>query len=199
MKLDTETRQQQIIQAAILLIHHGGIQNLTTKNIAAEVGISEQAIYRHFDNKQAILAAIINYFVTCCGGMLDEVSEIEDPLLQIRRFMEIHIESFANDPAFATIVFSEEIFQHDSPLALRVNQLLDNHVQHITTLVTKAQAAGETSNEYSAGDLAFMIIGSLRFLITVSRLSVDSFDMKERGRSLIETIMATLKQEQEAA
>ncbi|NOQ41305.1 MAG: TetR family transcriptional regulator [Desulfuromusa sp.] len=199
MKLDTETRQQQIIQAAILLIHHGGIQNLTIKNIAGEVGFSEQAIYRHFDNKQAILAAIINHLVTCCGGMLDEVSDIEDPLLQIRRFMEIHIEHFANDPAFATIIFSEEIFQYDSPLALKVNQLLDKHVQHITTLVTKAQAAGETSNEYSAGDLAFMIIGSLRFLITMSRLSVDSFNMKERGRSLIETIMATLKQEQKAA
>jgi len=196
MKLDTETRQRQIVQAAILLIHFGGIQNLTIKKIANEVGFSEQAIYRHFANKQAILAATVNFFIICCGEMLEEIGEIEDPLLQIRRFMEVHIEYFEENPAFATVIFSEEIFQYEETLTLRVQQLVDNLIKFVTVLVEKGQATGGIDNKYPAGDLAFMILGSLRFLITVCRLSAGSFSIKERGWPLIETIMATLKQKQ---
>lgn len=194
MRLDTETRQRQIVQAAIVLIHHGGIQNLTIKKVAAEVGISEQAIYRHFDNKRAILTAIINFFTIRCSEILDEVGGIQSPLLQIRRFMEIHIEYFEENPAIATVIFSEEIFQNESSLAQKVKQLVDTLIQFVTDLVKKGQASGEISNDYPAGDLAFMILGSLRFLVTVCRLSGYSFSMKDRGWPLIETVTDTLKQ-----
>jgi len=198
MKLDTETRQQQIVQAAILLIHLGGMQNLTIKKIADEVGFTEQAIYRHFDNKQAILAAIVNYIIICCGQMLDEITEIEDPLLQIRRFMVIHIEYFEKNPAIASVIFSEEIFRYETSLAVRVQQLIDGLIQFITEVLKRGQTAGEIHNGYPAEDLSFMILGSLRFLITVCRLSGNTFNIKERGWPLTETIIATLKPNQDS-
>lgn len=196
MRLDTETRQRQIVQAAIALIHHGGIQNLTIKKIAGEVGISEQAIYRHFENKRAILTAIINFFNIRCSEILDEVGEIQNSLLQVRRFMEIHIEYFEKNPAMATVIFSEEIFQNESSLAQKVKQLVDTLIQFVTALVKKGQASGEISNDHPAGDIAFMILGSLRFLVTVCRLSGYSLSMKERGWPLIETVTDMLKQKQ---
>ncbi len=61
MKKFTE-RQQQIVETAIKLIADKGIQNLTTKNLAEEIGISEPAIYRHFSNKLEILKAVITNF-----------------------------------------------------------------------------------------------------------------------------------------
>jgi len=193
MRLDTETRQRQIVQAAIALIHRGGIQNLTIKKIADEVEISEQAIYRHFDSKLHILSAIVNFFTIHCSDILEEIGGIESPLLQIRRFMEAHLEYLEENPATATVIFSEEIFHNESSLTQKVKQLVDTLIQFVTALVKKGQASGEISNEYSAGDLAFMILGSLRFLVTVCRLSGYSFSMKERGSSLIENVMNILK------
>jgi AcrR family transcriptional regulator len=52
----TEVRQQQIIDTARILIFKCGSEYLTVKRIAAEVGISEAAIYRHFTSKKSILA-----------------------------------------------------------------------------------------------------------------------------------------------
>ncbi|MCB0409114.1 MAG: helix-turn-helix transcriptional regulator, partial [Flavobacteriales bacterium] len=43
-------RQIEIIVAATKLISEKGIQNLTTKNLAAEMSFSEPALYRHFKN-----------------------------------------------------------------------------------------------------------------------------------------------------
>ena len=51
-------RQQEIIDAALALIAEQGIQNLTIKNIAAALKITEPAIYRHFDSKHEIQAPI---------------------------------------------------------------------------------------------------------------------------------------------
>lgn len=48
---DFTVRQKQIIQQSIQLIADKGIQGLTIKNISKSIGISEPAIYRHFDNK----------------------------------------------------------------------------------------------------------------------------------------------------
>jgi len=47
-------RQTQIIQASVAIIATKGIQGLTMKKIAASIGISEPAIYRHFASKNEI-------------------------------------------------------------------------------------------------------------------------------------------------
>ena len=53
-------RQNQIIQASLDLIANSGIHGLTIKNISKKIGISEPAIYRHFESKTDILLGIIS-------------------------------------------------------------------------------------------------------------------------------------------
>ncbi len=54
-------RQLQIINAAIKLMGKGGIQQLTTKNLALEVGVTEPALYRHFSNKTDLILQVLEY------------------------------------------------------------------------------------------------------------------------------------------
>ena len=60
--MDWSKRQKEIIEAAISLIAQNGIEGLTTKALAAAVGISEPALYRHFSNKAKIVQAVIGCF-----------------------------------------------------------------------------------------------------------------------------------------
>ena len=55
---ELSARQEEIIDTAIKLIDAGGIQNLTMKNIARQMGFSEPAIYRHFESKLDLLLAM---------------------------------------------------------------------------------------------------------------------------------------------
>jgi len=48
-------RQIEIINKSIDIIATKGIQGLTIKNLSKEIGISEPAIYRHFESKTDIL------------------------------------------------------------------------------------------------------------------------------------------------
>ena len=52
-------RQKEIIEVSLNLIAGKGIQGLTIKNISKEIGISEPAIYRHYENKIQILIALL--------------------------------------------------------------------------------------------------------------------------------------------
>lgn len=54
-RLTTEERQQQIIHKSLEIIHEEGFSILTIQNIANRIGISQAAIYRHFEDKHQIV------------------------------------------------------------------------------------------------------------------------------------------------
>ena len=54
-------RQIEILEAAIQLTSESGIQKLTIRNVAAKIGVTEPALYRHFASKHELLVAILAY------------------------------------------------------------------------------------------------------------------------------------------
>ena len=56
-------RREQILDAALELFAHHGLNNVTTRQIAQMVGISQPSLYAHFPNREAICAEV------CLRGM----------------------------------------------------------------------------------------------------------------------------------
>jgi len=193
MKKDTETRQKEIIEISLEILKQGGSQKLTMKMIAKHVGISEQAIYRHFKNKVAILASIIEYFRSRVSKILKRAKEAGSPIQQIQKFIETLLEYFDNHPGVAVVVTSEDIFQNESSLNEEIGKLVENRISNITTIIQNGQAAGEITDKYPARDLAFMILGALRFLVITWRLSSFSFSLQKKGESLKKTYIDLIK------
>jgi AcrR family transcriptional regulator len=50
--------RQSLIDAAIALISEDGISDLSLRQVARRVGVSHNAPYRHFEDKEALLAAV---------------------------------------------------------------------------------------------------------------------------------------------
>ena len=50
-----------------------GIKGLTTKNLAAEIGFSESAIYRHFKNKEDIIVVLLEYLKENINTRLENI------------------------------------------------------------------------------------------------------------------------------
>ena len=193
MKKDTETRQKEIIEASLEILKQGGCHKLTMKEIAKHVGISEQAIYRHFENKVAILAAVIKYFRDRVSKIFKRAKEAGSPIQQIQNFIETLLEYFENHPGLAVVVTSEDIFQNESSLSQEIKELVDNRISNMTKIIQNGQAAGEITDKYPARDLAFMILGALRFLVITWRLSSFSFSLQKKGESLKKSYIDLIK------
>ena len=50
--------ERALVDTAVRMIQEEGIQALTLRGVGARLGVSRTALYRHFDDKQALLARV---------------------------------------------------------------------------------------------------------------------------------------------
>lgn len=69
--------QQRILQAAQRLFARQGFEKTTTRQLAQAAGVAEGTIFRHFENKKAILMAVVTQgWVELLTDLLTELSEM---------------------------------------------------------------------------------------------------------------------------
>jgi len=192
-KLKTAVRQQQIIDAALGLIRDGGMTNLTIKKIAQRVHISEQAIYRHFENKLSILRAIIHYFNQTLSARLRNQSKSNDLFQMLRNTINIHLQFFKDFPEMAALVYTEEVFKMEPLIFSQIQETISRRIQTIAKIIKQGQKDGIVSTLYKADNLALIMFGAIRILIANWRFSGFSFNLTERGRSLTDDMLNMMK------
>ena len=181
-------RQQQIIEAAIKIIAVNGIQNLTIKTLANKVGVTEPALYRHFDNKLEILKAIISYFQNKMKPAVEKLNRSAKALDKIEKFILEHLKIISSNPDFAKVIFSEANFQNEETLILKVNNMMKKSHKILETVVQKGQNNGEIRNDISSLSIVRMIIGSLRLLVTQWSMSDMIFNLQSEGEQLCDDL-----------
>jgi AcrR family transcriptional regulator len=77
-------RRAMILAAASALIADRGYENVALGDIAAAVGVRPSALYRHFANKEAVLAAAVGDYLTRFGEHLADLDSAVDFVLSDR-------------------------------------------------------------------------------------------------------------------
>ncbi|TNF37510.1 MAG: TetR/AcrR family transcriptional regulator, partial [Deltaproteobacteria bacterium] len=67
----TAVRRQQIIEAAFQLLAELPLADVTTRRIAAVVGISQPALFRHFTSRDAVLLGVLDDAQRELGGLVE--------------------------------------------------------------------------------------------------------------------------------
>jgi len=187
-------RQLEIIDLSIEIIAEQGIQGLTIKNIAKKIGISEPAIYRHFDSKTDILLTILNNFMEMASFMGEALKDNEDAAISKIEFMFSKvIDIFSETPSYISVIFSEEIFKNEEVLKRKIVSILIMNEQTVENIIKKGQAKGEVRNDIDYKNLAIIVMGSLRFRIKQWDLKDLKGDLKIEGDKLINSLKLILK------
>ena len=182
-------RQQQIVDESIKIIAEHSIQQLTIKNLSRRIGISEPAIYRHFESKIDILLAILESFKQTKNSIINRIAVDNMPALEkFEAIFTEHLKVFVANPALAAAVFSEEIFQNEKRLSETVFSIMRMNQQTHMDIIEIAQKNKEIKDGISGRNLSVMIMGSLRLMVTRWRLSGFAFDLEKEGLELWNTI-----------
>lgn len=186
-------RRDEIIAASMRIIEKKGIHNLTTKNIAKEVGFTEPGIYRHFKSKQEILGEILRRFKKGAGDRMKNVREsAKNPLDQIGSLFEGSLRLFNENPSITAAIFSEEIFQNNDRLSSEVRSIMELSQEGLKDMIRRGQSEGTIRKDQEDEQLSLVVMGTFRLLVTRWRLTSRSFDIIEEGRKLWNTIRALL-------
>jgi len=187
-------RQRQIIDAAIELIAEKSIQQLTIKNLTKKIGVTDGALYRHFNSKIDILLGILQMFQSEARKNLEQVKKSKLPALQ--QFEEIflyRLKYFTQKPAVAAVIFSESIFQNDIRLTNAVNEFLKMHEDTLRIIIERGIQKEEIRRGILVDETIYITIGSMRYLVTRWRLNGHDFDLYEKGVQLLGNLKELLK------
>ncbi|MCC6876530.1 MAG: TetR/AcrR family transcriptional regulator [Sandaracinaceae bacterium] len=99
-----------MIDAALELVREGGPKGLTLRAAARRAGVSVAAPYRHFADKEALLAAVALEGFTELVARLEKIaSEIDEPVERLKRLGIAYVRFATDDPARYRVMFGDEI------------------------------------------------------------------------------------------
>jgi AcrR family transcriptional regulator len=182
-------RQQEIIETALGLINEKGIQGLTIKNLSKRLGITEPAIYRHFENKIQILIALLDLLKKNTSVIFEaELNSDETAVLKVARLFEKHFKSFAEMPSLASVVFSEEMFRNEEKLTDKISEVIEANNKTLLTILKQGQQNNEIRSDIEAEHLVIFIMGALRLFVKKWQFAKFTFDLQKEGHKLIQSV-----------
>ena len=182
-------RQKEIVEAALELISEKGIQGLTIKNLAKRIGVTEPAIYRHYENKIHILISILEFFKDNTEQIFrKELNEDGKAIDKIEHLFTKHFASFSAKPALVSVIFSEDIFRSEPVLIKKISEVVSTNDKILTTIISEGQKNGEFRTDIDALHLTTIIIGTLRLFVKKWQFSEYAYSLPQEGKKLIESI-----------
>lgn len=184
-------RQIEIIEAATKRIDEHGIQDLTIKTLAADLNLSEAALYRHFKSKNEILLGLLTYFIEEMKGRLDEILYNKDrsPSELLKDLFDSQLKTFVQKPSVVSVIFSESIFQFNKELSSTVSSMMELMQNHIESIVKKGQANGSFSKIVGVSTTTTIIMGGMRITVLKWKLSGHKSDLIKDGNKVLNGIL----------
>ncbi|QCR37661.1 nucleoid occlusion factor SlmA [Nissabacter sp. SGAir0207] len=120
-------RREEILQAlAHMLESSDGSQRITTAKLAATVGVSEAALYRHFPSKTKMFDSLIEFIEDTLMSRINLILQDEKETFNRLRLILLLILGFAErNPGLTRIMTGHALMFEQDRLQGRINQLFE--------------------------------------------------------------------------
>ena len=196
MKNDKFTdRQIEIMEAATLRIDQYGIQELTIKNLSADLGLSEAALYRHFKSKKDIMLGLLSYFIFEMKERIATIISKEDntPSEQLKEIFASQLKTFLMKPAIVSVIFSEGIFQFNKDLSEKVSTMMELMQTQIGAIIKKGQDEGTYLELIGSATISTIIMGSMRMTVLKWKLSGHKSNLIKDGNTVLKGLLKMIE------
>lgn len=191
--MEIKERQLEIIEVAGEILNESGIAGLTTKNLAAKMGFSESALYRHFKGKQEIVLTMLKYLAKNMDERLtNSIKDIDSPDEKLKAVFNNQFEFFKKNPHFLVAIFSDGLLEESKAINEAILQIMATKRNHLLKIIQEGQKQKQFTDTLSADDLVHIIMGSFRLHMLQWRLSGYAFDLKLKGNKLMSNLLALI-------
>lgn len=189
LRRTSDDRQLELTDAALRIIATKGIAALSTRGLAAEVGLSTGAIFKHFASLEALLDAVVARVEAVLESTYPPPTL--PPVERLERFIAARSTAVGNQLGILRLVLSEQFL-----LALPESgsARLAACVQKTRTFILKClrdgQSAGQLRADLSAETLVPIAMG------TVQMLALSPSKARQRdteARAVIDSLLVLLR------
>lgn len=192
-KQPTETRQAALVAAALALAAERSPAAVTTAELAQAVGITQGAVFRHFDNKEAIWLAVIDHaHHTLLNRLQTAAADHDEPLAALRAVFMAHVDFVVEHPGVPRLIFQELQQPHDTPLKARVRHLMHDYRLLLMRWLQQAQDQRALQPGTDLQAAAVLFIGSVQGLVMQSLLSGQVGAMRQQAPAVFDLLQQAL-------
>lgn len=180
----TEVRQEQIKKAVLDIIYTDGLKNLSTRNLAKHIGLSEGTIFRHFSSKQDIIFAIIKDVQKDFIGSLRKIANSnQEPKERLEAFLCQTVTYLTDNKGITMLMFSEASHNNDAVLKKNLLQIFNNQKQLASKIILDGIALGIWNEAIPVENIAMLYMGipvslNIELVLSGGEFHIDNFCSK---------------------
>jgi TetR/AcrR family transcriptional regulator len=138
-------RRIQILQALAAMLELPGAERVTTAALAARLGVSEAALYRHFASKAQMFEGLIDFIETSIFSLLNQITEgphsTQDKL---RRMLTVLLQFAERNPGMVRVMVGDALVFENDRLQHRMNLFFDKVEAGLRQVLREATADSST-------------------------------------------------------
>ena len=152
-------RKLQILQNLAEMLQKPQGEKITTASLAARIGVSEAALYRHFASKAQMFEGLIEFIEQTLFGLINKItSEESSGVKQLEGVLPLLLGFAQKNPGMTRVLIGEVLVNEDSRLQTRINQLHDRLEATLKQSLRLAASQQEISAEIDAAAQANLMM-----------------------------------------
>ncbi len=172
--LTADERRAATVQAVVDLAAEQNPSDITTTAIAARMGLTQGALFRHFPTKEAILLAVMSWVTERLLARVDKAAEgAASPVAVLEAVFLTHIDFVTEHPGVPRIIFGELQRPGETPPKQMVQALIRRYGERLRRQIETGKALGELDAGLDTDAAATLFIGTIQGLVMQSLLAGD--------------------------
>jgi TetR/AcrR family transcriptional regulator len=124
MTAKTGERRDQILQSVAQMLENPAGEKVTTAALAARLGVSEAALYRHFRGKAEMFEGLIEFIEHTLFGLINKITTDEKSgVRQAESIIAILLAFAQKNRGMTRVLIGDVLVNEDERLQARINQL----------------------------------------------------------------------------
>lgn len=119
-------RKQQILECLAMMLQSNAGERITTAKLAAEVGVSEAALYRHFPSKARMYEGLIEFIEESIFSRVNLIlTDHKEALIRCHHILHVMLVFAERNPGMCRILSGDALMGENERLRARVNQFFE--------------------------------------------------------------------------
>jgi len=177
---DKISRKQQILQSLARMLEATPGGRITTAALAAEVGVSEAALYRHFPSKTRMYEGLIDFIEeTLFSRIKTIVAEEQEANRRCYRILTLLLTFAERNPGITRLLTGDALTGETDRLHKRIQQLFDRLETQLKQILREAEVTEGLR-------LATTVSAAANFILSLAEGRISQFVRSGFSRSPIE-------------
>lgn len=172
-----EDLKNELIEKGLTILNKEGYEGFSLRKAARACGVSQTAPYRHFKDKDELIAAITVHALREFNASLEEAAaKVADPKKQLREIGVAYVHFFAGNPEYLKLLFLSNIQSYTGNICPEEDQYREGHPFATFFNAVKRYKEADASETRSVDELiinSWAFVHGISVLIAFGQISGD--------------------------